>query len=369
MKHIAYILVFLALDTLAVVKINDIQVLGSHNSFKRYMNGFIVSVITSVCELPDIGIPDYQHRPLTQQLDRGVRAFEFDIFVDREGGRYKEYKVMSTLGEDGNSYDAELEVPGFKVFHEPNIDFYVNCRLLTTCLRQLLDWSNLHPNHLPFLIQLETRSTDVAVLPGLDVSKASFLGVVPVVHFEAADLDALDAEVLSVIPMNKLILPDDVRGTYGTLREAVLAGNWPSLAASRGKFLIFLDPSSGVGSMYTNNHASLRGRPLFMSADPASDEAAVIKRDSPLLYQEIVSLVSQGFIVRTRADADSIEAILNETRPRDLALASGAHIISTDFIEPTTRYGNNYVVKIPKGNPGRCNPVRGGSCTSADVAE
>ena len=40
---------------------------------------------------------------------------------------------------------------------------------------------------------------------------------------------------------SELITPDDVQGRYPTLREAVLKHGWPTLGASRGRFLFALD--------------------------------------------------------------------------------------------------------------------------------
>jgi hypothetical protein len=69
----------------------------------------------------------------------------------------------------------------------------------------------------------------------------------------------------------------------------------------------------------------------------------------------ILQLVSDGFMVRTRADADTLEARQNDTRRRDAAFASGAQAISTDYYLPTNLFGNDYRVTIAGGL--RCNPV------------
>ena len=36
---------------------------------------------------------------------------------------------------------------------------------------------------------------------------------------------------------SELITPDDIQGRYPTLREAVLKHGWPTLGASRGRFV------------------------------------------------------------------------------------------------------------------------------------
>ena len=49
----------------------------------------------------------------------------------------------------------------------------------------------------------------------------------PAEPFTPSSFDALDAEIRSVFPAEELITPDDVRGTYETLNQAVLAVTGP----------------------------------------------------------------------------------------------------------------------------------------------
>ena len=81
----------------------------------------------------------------------------------------------------------------------------------------------------------------------------------------------------------------------------------------------------------------------------------------------IQQLVKEGFIVRTRADADLVEARANDVTRRDLALRSGAQIVSTDFEVAVPAIGD-YVVQIPGGTPARCDPVNAPkNCRPSDV--
>ena len=70
----------------------------------------------------------------------------------------------------------------------------------------------------------------------------------------------------------------------------------------------------------------------------------------------ITGLVKRGFMIRTRADADLVEAVANNTAPRDAAFASGAQIISSDYVqgEPAP---NGYVVTFATPVGVRCNPI------------
>ena len=52
-------------------------------------------------------------------------------------------------------------------------------------------------------------------------------------------------------------------------------------------------------------------------------------------------------MVRTRADANTVQARNNDTSQREQAFASGAQAISTDYYLPAQHFGNDYQVQIP----------------------
>ena len=82
---------------------------------------------------------------------------------------------------------------------------------------------------------------------------------------------------------------------------------------------------------------------------------------------KIKAALAANMLVRTRADADTVQARSNNTTMRDAALAGGAQFVSTDYEVPNPRF-SPYVVKIPGGTPARCNPVTAPpTCTSTDV--
>ncbi|NNC25254.1 acid phosphatase, partial [Salinisphaera sp. USBA-960] len=72
------------------------------------------------------------------------------------------------------------------------------------------------------------------------------------------------------------IVPDDVRGRAATLREAVLAGAWPKIGASRGKVLFALDESPRKVALYRGARRSLEGRAMFVNGDETSADAAYL---------------------------------------------------------------------------------------------
>jgi hypothetical protein len=98
-------------------------------------------------------------------------------------------------------------------------------------------------------------------------------------------------------------------------------------------------------------------------------EAAFRKLNDPVGdFDEIQAAVRAGFVVRTRSDADTMEARTNNTTPRDMAIASGAQWVSTDYPEPDPDFGTGFKVEIPDGTPARCNPlIAPEGCTSLDI--
>jgi hypothetical protein len=184
-------------------------------------------------------------------------------------------------------------------------------------------------------------------------------------HFTSSTFDALDAEIRSVFPSDELITPDDVRGHYDTLEQAVLAGNWPTLASARGK-VVFLMDQRPVGPVYLAGHNSLRGRVLFTNAEPGEPDAAFIERnDGP--EEDITALVRKGYLIRTRTDADTKEARVNLTSRRDAMIESGAQILSTDYpaSEPA-RWPGHFAVSLPENAIARCNPVNSSRACSSE---
>ncbi len=125
-----------------------------------------------------------------------------------------------------------------------------------------------------------------------------------------------------------------------------------------------LDNGGDKRDTYIVGHTSLAGRVLFTDSPAGTPEAAFMKRNDPLGNPgEIESLVEQGYMVRTRADADTVQARSGDTTQRDAALASGAHFISTDYPVPDPRF-SDYQVRLPGNGIARCNPVSPGNCAA-----
>lgn len=342
------------------LRVHQIQVLGSHNSYHIQPQPALFSLLRAFSEVLAQSF-EYTHLPLGEQFAmQGIRQIELDVFTDPEGGLYAERAGQRAATGDGASGIPALDEPGLKVFHVQDIDFETTCYTLVECLTDVRDWSDANPGHVPIFILIEAKDEAIPD-PGL--------GFVVPLPFGAADFDTLDAEIRSVFSEDRLITPDDVRGDYDTLEQAVLAKGWPTLGQARGKVIFALDNGGEKKAIYTEGHPSLRGRVLFTSALPGEDEAAFVKLNDPIGdFDLIQELVAQGFLVRTRADGDTVQARTGDTTQRDAALASGAQFVSTDYPVPNPDFGTGYFVEIPGGTPARCNPISAPpDCTSLDI--
>jgi hypothetical protein len=140
------------------------------------------------------------------------------------------------------------------------------------------------------------------------------------------------------------------------------------LAAARGK-VVFLMDQRPVGPVYLEGHPSLRGRLIFTNAESGQPDCAFTEEnDGP--QEEIAALVRKGYLVRTRTDADTKQARSNDTARREIALASGAQLLSTDYPDSEPSQWTPYSVKLPGGAVARCNPVNGPPfCSNQPISE
>ena len=340
----------------ANLKLNDLTAVGSHNSYKTTAPPAVLAMLSQASHQA----LDYGHRPLPEELDAGSRQLEIDVYYDPQGGRFAD---PVRLRQAGVAIDPAIRAawmkPGFKVMHVPDTDVLSSCITLIDCLTTVRRWSQAHRDHTPILLMFNTKT-----------DKSSAQGGTDALPFDTAAFDALDAEVRSVFAPAALITPDDVQGRYPTLREAVMHDNWPTLGASRGKVLFALDEPPEKVAVYRGARKSLEGRVFFINTDEASPAAAYLTLNDPIAEADrIRAAVKAGFVVRTRADADTKEARIADTRRREAALASGAQYVSTDYLWPDQRFPGNYSVRLPAAAAALCNPVRAGAACGGLAVE
>ncbi len=216
------------------LRINQLQFVGSHNSYKLAMSDEHMNALRA--RNPDAARSlEYAHVPLEEQLDRGLRKLELDVFFDKAANR-------------------------FVVGHVQIIDMNSHCELLEDCLRTLRAWSDEHPTHVPIWISFNAKDQQIAGLPDP-------------FPFDAEALDRLD-RVLETSLGDRLIRPRDVEGL-----------NWPEVAQARGKFLLVLDEGGTKRELYWRGW---RDRPMFTNA-PAGHQHRLLSR-----YQSVWHGLSGG---------------------------------------------------------------------------
>ncbi len=133
-----------------------------------------------------------------------------------------------------------------------------------------------------------------------------------------------------------------------------------------GTVLFALDNEGTIRGRYLQGHPAASKDLVYMFATVARDDpaAAWFKVNDPIKsFDRIQKLVKDGFMVRTRADADTVQSRKNDTTQREKALASGAQFISTDYAEPDRRF-SDYSVRFPAGQVARSNPISGDAAWS-----
>lgn len=275
------------------LRLNEIQVVATHNSYH----------VAKENAPPQW---DYTHAPLPEQLDRGVRGFELDVVYDPAGH--------------------------FLVQHVPRFDPGTTCARFVDCLEAIRGWSSAHPDHVPIMVHMEVKDSDV---PGM-------------IAVNRPELDVLEAEIRSVFGEDQLFSPDDLRGEFDTINEAVTTRGWPMLDDVRGQVIFILHNRGRHREQFLEGDPTIAGRAMFNFAEPGAPDAAFLIRDNPNA-PGVADLAREGYIIRTRDGGPKNPERLTA------ALASGAHLISTDFPAGNEDTETRYVVTFE--GEFRCNPV------------
>lgn len=335
----------------ASVHLNQIQVIGSHNSYKQPIQEELWQLMFQQDSVRAMEL-DYGHPTLSQQLKIGLRGLELDVFYDPQGGRYKNplgQQLIEDQGGEPKSFDTEnkMALPGLKVFHIQDIDFRSHCLLFKDALKELKQWSMSNQNHLPIIITINAKDQVL-----------DFPGFTKPLIFDADALTDIDREILSVFDSSQLITPDLVRQRSKTLEQSVLENGWPSLEESRGKFLFVLDEVGPKRAAYCKGHPSLNKRVMFTTSEPGNPESAFLIINDPINDQgKIQKLVRLGYMVRTRADAGTWEARKGDYSRWEAALKSGAQVISTDYYVSNPKFNTSYQIRFEGKKTYLTNPL------------
>ena len=284
------------------LRMNEIQFIGSHNSYKQQMPSLYFWLLRLI-DGEGAKALEYWHPPIADQLELGLRKLELDFFYDAVSGE-------------------------FPVGHIQVIDMGTSCTSLRACLQEIRQWSDRNPHHVPIWISFNLKDQAIPLLPDPQLFTPEVL----------TDIDLAVEEIIG----DRLIYPRDV-----------VDREWPLLAESRGKILLVLDEGGEKRDWYLKDW---QDRPMFVPVDEGHEAAAIMIINDPVKdFDRIRSLVKQGYLVRTRADSGTQEARNNDTVRRNKAFQSGAQAISTDYYLLTNPFDSEYRVSIEGGI--RCNPV------------
>ncbi len=234
------------------LRMNQVQVLGSHNSYH---------IAPTMPPFSGVQEWQYSHDPLNVQFEsEGIRQIELDVYADPTG---------------------------IRVLHVPDVDYGTTCARWVDCLRVVKTWSDAHPKHMPITILTELNDTDYGL-------------ATPILPWTGPAMDQLDAEIRSVFPPRDVITPDDVRGHHATLADAVTTDGWPTIDSVRGKVMFVMDNAGSYRDTYTAGHPTLQGREIFTNSEVGRPDAAFIKLNDPIGDNATIRAdVAAGYVVRT----------------------------------------------------------------------
>ena len=269
------------------IKLNDLQYLASHNSYKKKgsnIGHFFVGLGSSMAEAKAM---NYSNHTLTDQLKLGIRSFEFD---------------------------TRLRKNEFMLTHVPLVDNSSVAPFLKYALEEIRLFSEYHKNHLPIIILLEIKDDWMVLDPSLQT-------------IGQKELNQLNELVFNQLGSH-LFKPSDMMNHGLFLKEEILNHGWPSVESLLGKVIVVLHAGSFV-IPYVSIDNTLFKLAMFPSVY-ASDEdvfyQSFIIENNP--YSEYISsLVDNDFMIRTRLD----ENLIVDLQRRSTGLISKAQILTSDF--------------------------------------
>ena len=282
------------------LRLNEVQVLATHNSFKAmpnmYINGFLEIFSGDKVRAGQYGLPK-----LYDQLDSGIRGLEIDVTM----------------------YDGKLTT-----VHDPVTDWRTNTTDFRLALEEIKLWSQNNSGHYPLNIMVQVRDQWSPF-----TTKYSGLGEEGI-----SELDSLFEEVFK----DDIITPASVKGDAESLSEAVTTTGWPLVSDCIGKVyftLLFSDVKNL--DYYVALDPEFETQNGFIMTNPKQEElqdyTAVILADDPF-YEEFPSLVAAGYLLRTRVD----EQWKHEEERLNASIALGSAILATDYPKNNS-YQDGYI--------------------------
>lgn len=297
------------------VPLSKIQVIGSHNSYKKVMDEKLYQHLLKAD--PSVSTLYYDHPSIEKQLDLGLRNLEIDIWKDENGGKYA-HPSGSEIANKTYEWKIEMQTPGFKVFHMPDVDYETHQPDFKQQLRELRNWSEQNPTHETVFITLELKDEK-------DDRETIFT-------FE--DIVAINQQIQENLGIEHLITPKELTRNKNQIF-------WPSIDQSRGKFVWIIDNTDYRRELF--DKIELEQSNIFLNVAIDHPKAGCMILNNP--YDETIPLLAEkGIIIRTRADDSTKQARNNDYSTFEQAKKSKAQIITTDYYIPSTLFPSSYQV-------------------------
>lgn len=285
--------------------LNDLQLIGTHNSYKLYQTELCYQISSLVFPLAgeDGEAMNYEHDDLTTQLNEGYRTFEWDIV----------------------SYDGEFD--GFLIQHESYIDALSSIPNFELALEELVMWSDYNEDHIPIIIMIECKEITLTSADKDEVDTAE----------EILELSELISEVLG----DKFYTPSDLIGDYDSITALREDNGYPTLEELLGKVIVILHP--GTACTDYGENVAFEDQDIFVA--DIEDENACFAIISP--YSTTTVAIRDGYITRSYTGAWLSYSVEDEQK----YISAGSNIISSDYVDEdkfdtVTRFANGYTISV-----------------------
>ncbi len=289
---------------------NDLQLIGTHNSYKLYQTELCYQISSLVFPLAgeDSDAMNYEHDDLTTQLNMGLRTFEWDIV----------------------SYDGEFD--GFLIQHEAYIDALSSTPNLELALEELVMWSDYNEDHIPLIIMIECKEI---TLPSADKDEVDTAE-------EILELSELISEVLG----DKFYTPSDLIGDYDSMTALREDNGYPTIDDLLGKIIIVLHP--GTACTDYGENVAFEDQDIFVG--DIEDENACFAVVSGA-YSVTINAITNGYITRSYTGAWLSYSPDEEQK----YISFGSNIISSDYVDEdkfdtVSRFANGYTISVREIN-------------------
>lgn len=310
---------------------NQIKVLASHNSYKVAPTARTMKFIEKFKRfLGEDNQPfqlAYSHVSLRDQFSKfNIRGIELDVYNDPEGGHFFKHKLNFFIPKQkikDAAYEA-MKKPGFKIIHIPDIDYQTHYLTLESALLELNGWSMENPSHAPIFVNIELKSRAMG-----DESKIlNWLGFPKAIPFTSQAFHQMDSLFKSTL--KTLYSPSAFIHGEASMQERLKNQGWPLLQDIRGRIFVIIQ---GKGSDQFPTFGS-----AFKYGNEQDSNCIFLLRDNPKDVN-VLQMLSERFMIRTRTDAGTIEARKNDFSRLKEALQSKAQILSTDYYIPDPKIG------------------------------